>query len=293
MIEFSGIITSDWHLVKKVPPARIETEEEWYHKQQACIDQVVDKMLETGLPIYHCGDIYDKSQPYYGIVSLLQKSFSGIDPELFQRIAGNHDLPYNSFVNVTNSGWYNSFGVSMTTEQRGACHFGTSPRSKKAKIIFTHQLSFKDEKSKPPFVEAKTAAELLEEFPNAQWIFVGDNHQRWHYESKGRHVLSPGTFLRHSANEENYDVGFYEVHTHRNEVIFHPIEDNAVMDTTYLKVGKERDERIDAFLEVIESKSKVSLSFIENLNKKLMNKKISKPVKDMVQEIKTELEGVV
>ena len=288
MIDFEGIVSSDWHLRNDVPVCRPEDQEEWIDFQFQNIGMIQETAIEKDLDIYCIGDIYHRSQPYMGIIGRLKQAFDDFTNELY-RLAGNHDLPYHSWDNVINSGWFLSPGKDILHAKKGAFHFGTILKKKKASIVFTHQLVFPDKKSMPPMAEGKTAQELLDEYPNAKWIFTGDYHRAFHYENGGRHVVNPGCLSRQSVGESEYDCGFYEVHTATNEVIFHSIGDTAVLKTAHLEKTKERDDRIDAFMEIIRETGKVTLSFTDNLNKKLLNKKIPQGTKSIVTEIEEEL----
>lgn len=284
----TGIITADWHLRKDVPQSRPETEEGWINLQFSIVKRIQDHAINTGLDIYQNGDLYHRSQPYQGIIGNLIAAFTGF-PLGFYRLAGNHDLPYHNWDNVLNSGWYASPGFDMTIVQNGAFHFEQESHKTKNKIVFTHQLTFPDEKSRPYMAGGKTAEDLLEEFPNAKWIFTGDYHKAFHYEKRGRHVVNPGCLTRQSATEEDYDCGFYVVDTEKNKVEFVSIGDTVPLNTMHLKKSKERETRIDAFMEIVESKGKVSLSYRDNLEKKLENKKITKGIRTIITEIKEEL----
>lgn len=278
------ILSADWHLVKTPPVCRPEEEEEWINFQFSKVKIIKDFAEENNLDIYNTGDIFDKSQPYYGITNRLSFIFESFKNTLY-KLAGNHDLPYHAWDNVLNSGWFSTAGTDMLIVQDGAFHFNTILKKKKAKIVFTHQLIWPDEKSKPKMAEGKTAQKLLDEFPNAVWIFTGDFHKAFHYQNNDRHVVNPGCLTRQSVTEENYDTGFYEVHTETEEVIFHSVGDTALLKTEHLKNQKERESRIDAFMEVIKSTGKISLSFTDNLKNKLLNKKIPQGVKDIITEI--------
>lgn len=284
-----GIITADWHLRKDVPVARTETEAEWLALQIETMGKVRECGEREKLPIYHLGDIYHRSQPYYGIVSMINDVLNGY-PYAIYKIAGNHDLPYNTFANVRNSAWYSTVGLDLAQSVEGAFHFGEPSPQIACGVVFTHQLTFPNEKEKPPMAEGKTAGELLSEFPNASWIFTGDYHKAFHYKEKGRHVINSGCLLRQSATEEGYNTGFYIVDTDEDRVEFHSVGDTKPMQTQHLEREKERNTRIDAFIESVKDSGKVSLSYSENLVKKLNDKSISLKVKEIVTEIKEEIQ---
>lgn len=285
---FKGIVTSDWHLRKDVPISRPENEQEWIDFQFNTIQQLIDFAMDKDCPIFQIGDIFHRSQPYYGIVGRLKQQFEE-HQELLYKIAGNHDLPYHSFDNVLNSGWYCSPGIEIKDVYKGAFHFGTDPTHNKSRIVFTHQLIFPDDKSRPINNIGKTASELLEEFPNATYIFTGDYHKNFHYEENGRHVINSGCLTRQKAGEIDYTCGFYYVDTKEGIIEYHKFKDDVVMVRDHIEVVKERESRLDAFMELIGDTKKVTFSFTKNLTDKLNNKKVPNSVRNIISEIETEI----
>lgn len=287
-MRLEAIITGDWHLRNDVPICRPETQEEWIDLQFSKVRQIFEYAINHDLPILHTGDLFHRSQPYYGVVGRFNELCKELKPE-FYKLAGNHDLPYHNFDNVLNSGWYSAYGEDIKDFYGGAFHFGTKPTRLKAEIVFTHQLIFKTEKELPPMIDGKTAKDLLNEFSKAKYIFTGDNHKTFHYEKNDRHVINPGCLLRQSATEEDYNTGFYIVNTDTNKFDFHSIGDDCLLNTNHLQKTKERDERIEAFISKVQASGQVSFNFTENLNAKLLNKKIAQGIKDIVIEIKEEI----
>lgn len=149
--------------------------------------------------------------------------------------------------------------------------------------LFIHTLCFPDMKSMPPNVNAVCAKDLLEEHPNAKWIFTGDYHHSFHYEWNGRHVVNSGCLIRQAVDMKDYRCGAYFVDTDGNVVEFLPIKDNAdMLDDAYIVDEKVRDERIGEFVDKLKGTKAVSLDFADNVEKALASSDLDDAVKDMV-----------
>lgn len=285
------ILTADWHLRNDVPICRSETQEEWLDYQFDIVEQIFKLAKARALPIYHIGDLFHRSQPYFGVIGRLNNLYNSKYKDVgFYKIAGNHDLPYHNFDNVLNSGWYLAPGIDLKTKFNGASHFGQKHNIDK--FIFTHQLVFPNEKSRPPMATGKTAEELLDEFTKADFIFTGDYHKDFHFEKNGRHVINPGCIIRQSINEEKYITKIYFINTDSDPVFsIYDLNDSKSLISNHIEQNKKRDDRIEAFIEVVASSKKVSLSYQNNLETKLKQKGISNGVKRVVIEIQEELNG--
>jgi DNA repair exonuclease SbcCD nuclease subunit len=283
-----AIVTADWHLRKAIPPARPEeTEEDWMNFQFKCVEQVFKTAKTLGIPVFHIGDLFDTSQPYYGVVNRLIRMIEEFGPENFYKLAGNHDLPYNTMDNELNSGWAAVRGNDLTEFLDGAFHFGE--RQREGHVVATHQLVYPNEKARPPTDKGKTAAELVEEFSaQVEWILLGDYHKAYHVIEDECHVVNPGCLNRQKVSEKDYTSGFFIVDFVSEEVEFVEIDDKDELVEIHLQNKEEREERLSAFIELVQEKGKVTFSFSENLEKKLKNKKIPAGVIDIIREIQEE-----
>jgi hypothetical protein len=169
-------------------------------------------------------------------------------------------------------------------EQSSATPFGLEPQE--AKIMFMHTLVFNSEKDIPPNSGGISAGSLLDMFPKANWIFVGDNHHTFHYQKKGRHVLSPGCLNRQSSDLIDYQPVCYYIDTDEDIVEAIPIPDDSELVTdAYIQKENERESRITAFVEKIQNQCEVSLSFIDNLRETLKQEAIEPEVKKAVEKV--------
>jgi DNA repair exonuclease SbcCD nuclease subunit len=248
--------------------------------QRLAIRFVVDKANEIDCNIYFTGDLLDTTRVPDEIMSMLIEEIHRLCDHLhFCFIAGNHDLPYHNWDNINRSsiGTLWKWAVSPYTlfESIGDSafwvHFGKDPKEKyktelTGKPLFIHRLVFPTKKSMPPNVNGITAGNLLKEYPGIDYICIGDYHRAYDYEENGRHVINPGTLLRQDAGELDYETGFYFVDTDKDiiEFIRIPDPDDLVTDR-YLEIAEERNDRIAAFVESVESSGKITLSFEDNV----------------------------
>lgn len=297
-----GIITADWHLRGDKPRCRLD--EDWIDSQRKAIESVVKITIDKECDLYILGDIFQTPRVPPEVVSLFISNLEGMENNNLRVriIAGNHDLPYNNWNNVETS----AFGILWKLAgNKTSClnpidffhafaHFNepivldnrlTEP------ILFLHQLVFPSEKNKPPNVNAITASDLLKQYPDHKWIFVGDYHSSYHYEEDGRHVINPGCLIRQRADLMDYQPEVAYVDTDKEDLEWIEIEDKAVLVTDeYLRKEKERSSRIEAFVESIRKSGQVSLSFVDNLNKRIQEnkEKLNEDVINIIEEIREE-----
>ncbi len=282
-----AIITADWHLRKDLPRCRID--EDFWETQKKVVLFIVDQAFEKGLTLYIVGDIFDRSVVQEEIKTWLMKTLP-IDTKM---LAGQHDLPYHQWNNVDRSSFgilISKFGIILEAGNQSA-PFGLDKKPEwsnpKAKIVFTHQLTFPTKKDQiiingEPI--GKCAQDLLDEYPEAHWIFTGDYHKHFHYENKGRHVVNPGCITRQASDFIDYKPIVYFVDTEKGivEIIELPDTEDMVTDQ-YIKDEKARNERIESFITTIQDSGEVSLNFIDNLRDK------AKGLKEGSQEVLMEI----
>ena len=278
-----AIITADWHLRKDKPRCRLDTD--WIETQRSQIMEVSHYANDYSCPVIIVGDIFNKSVVPEEITNLFIQFCSTVKKGVYI-VAGNHDLPYHSMDNVLDS----SIGIILTIaskmnskylktldEMDGIVwnHFGQDFIKKDdCTIIALHQLVFESVKDMPPNVEASTAQELLDQYPYANYIFTGDMHKSFHYiSSDNRHVVNPGHLNRQTADQIN-DPIVYFVDTEENIVEELAITDLSELVTDeYLKKEAAREDRIEAFIEKVQSTDSVTLSFIDNIEQAIQKNK--------------------
>lgn len=287
------LICSDLHLRPDLP--RCRTDEDWIETQRKQLEFIAITSNEEKCPIAICGDIFHKSQVPDKLKNMFIETFIENTEQNVYIMSGQHDQPYHDWNNIENS----SFGVLWNLVRQDTqfksmgeigffAHYGIDAEDyrKEQKLYFFHTLVFPDKKSMPPNVNAETAQGRLDKYP-AKWIFCGDNHHGFHYKKGDRHVLVPGCMNRQASDFKDYQPKIWLVDTEKGtaDPILIP-DDVKMVDDSYIVEDSERKSRISAFVESIHKSEKISLDFVENVNKAILkNKKLSKGVIKTINEL--------
>jgi len=284
------IASSDKHLTALLP--RCRQDEDWLGTQKRLLQFIANEANKRKCPVHDYGDIFDTSRVPSIIVSMFLEFAFSVNAGI-RILAGNHSLLYHNIDNMAES----SFGIIDKIVKSGDkriqyfddigqyAHFNEKLKGKETGLLFIHRLTFENSKTIPPNVNAVTANDLLLEYSNAKWIFVGDNHHSWHYEKKGRHVISSGCMYRDASDMKNYQPIIYYIDTEKDIAEEIKIPDTEkIIDDSYIIERNEKENRISAFVEKLRNNESVNLDFLENIeNGLLANKKLSKDTVKMIR----------
>jgi len=297
-----AVISADWHLRADRPRCRLD--EDWEASQERIVIAIVAIAKKYNVPLVVVGDLFDSPTVPHRIVSMLLKHADDVDEGVYI-LPGQHDLPYHQWKNVdssafgnlwalTGSPWQHATGIRDVGALGGRELWGDPPLTTPDEIIFLHTLVFPSAKDLPPNVEARTAGELLAEYPKAKWIFTGDYHRAFHYEKNGRHVVNPGCISRQAADFKDYHPQVWAVDTDAGSVEAVELPDTSadVVTDEYLRREEEREERITAFVETVKKSEGLTLDFLANVESMLeRNKKTLSPgVVQTIRELMAESE---
>jgi hypothetical protein len=262
------IFTADIHIRPDRPKARLD--ENWFQTQKLQLEFISGIVSGRRCPLVICGDIFHKPV----VPEIYKNLFVDIfrDQTLYV-IPGQHEIPEHLWKNIDES----SFGVMMRHSNfklvdslgRYEIYGDKNLQGADTGLYFFHKLIFPDEKSLPPTDKAMTASQLLKEYPNAKWIFCGDQHHGFHYEERGRHVVMAGCMNRQKSDMIDYDPKIWFIDTEKEivESILIPDDRNMVTDS-HIKEKKEREGRLSAFIETVKGSSRgMSLDFRDNVEK--------------------------
>lgn len=288
---FKGIITADWHLSQTRPRARCDLD--WIKTQNDIVNQVYERAVEKDCDVFIVGDIFhSNSDASFEVVNIVQdfaKRLMKHGLKLYI-ICGNHDLPYHSSLNLSKSAVgvllnsENIYKVADYSDDVAGANFDEETENKR--IVFKHILTFKDESEIPPNVDAVTAQELLDEYDNAKYVFLGDNHHSFIYENKGKKVINPGCLIRRNSNFKDYDCKIVYVNENEEIVEFIPIIDNEdLIDDSYILQENQRNERIESFVDKLKKTKGVSLDFIDNVQNEMKRNKFETELVHVVDEL--------
>ena len=271
------IFTADWHLRGDEPRCRLD--ENWVETQRKAVRFVVEQANLRSLPIFIGGDIFHTPRVCTEVLNMviveLKKCKEGV-----YILAGNHDLPYHNYDLLHTS----SIGVLaecfaelnkvITNGDINARPFGLDDGDNWAKLAISHQLVFPNEKSRPMGCKelGRIPEEVLEQFPHADFVCVGDYHHKFFYVSDSwRCVLNPGCLIRQVADMKDYQCSIAVVDTEARTVEWIPVPDDyALVTDEYLREEDAKQDSISAFVEAIRGGKAVNLDFRANLDARLL-----------------------
>jgi len=281
------LVAGDTHFRRSVPEARLDRDDEWIDVQMQALRWFGNLSLEKKAERIFTGDIFDSSNEPLSIMDSVAGEILYGTP--LSIIPGNHDLRHHTQVRRTSYGILER--VLGQTEQKWEMTEDNEPFLKwietRDRCMIIHTLTWETEKQRPhPDAGGITADELLDRYPDVKWIFTGDNHQAFHHERDGRHVINPGCFLRHKANEIDYipTVFLVDLDTEGVEVVSVPDPSGKITDA-HRRGKEERDERLQAVIDKVRDGNAVSFSFTDNVTDALRDKKVSPKVRKEVEEI--------
>lgn len=279
--------TADLHLVGQAPRCRKDAS--WIETQRQMLQFLVSTANGANVPLVLCGDIFDKPRVATEVVNMAIRELKAAEYGVFI-LAGNHDLEGHRASSLPGT----SLGTLLETFPQipqidgiqDAQPFGLDAPTG-ARVAFTHQLVFRDEKSRPPMAKGLTASELLDQFPDADWIFTGDHHESWEFVQDGRHVVNPGCTIIHSASDIGRTAKCVLVDIDAGTVDWIEIPDDpANLSDSHLRTEEERVSRVTAFLEKVQGQGSAKiLDFKGNLELKMQQLDPKSPVHKAIVQI--------
>lgn len=120
-------------------------------------------------------------------------------------------------------------------------------------------------------------------------VFAGDNHQQFHYSSpSGKSLVNAGSVMRSRIDQIHHEPAMYVYDTvartlDRHPIPIHPYQD--VIDIEKSEQVKERDEKIEAFVESLDGEyDREGVNFRENLSRFIKTNDIPKPVIEIINQ---------
>ncbi len=290
------IVTADWHLRYDLPRCRIDNN--WIEFQQKIIQQIYDIAENKNANVGIVGDLFHRSQEpsimqNIFLTSISEKVKTYIEP-------GNHDLLYHKTENLDKSLIGNIMEMTRfsniirpLTDIANVKKFDEEKvRYKKSNIGATHQLTFPSnvKKIKQAKDKIKHPKDIIQQFPQEiEYILLGDYHSCFIEKIENKLVINPGCTTIQNVDLLNYQPVVVFLDTEKN--VYEKInlitgKENLISDS-YVKEENERDKRVDAFVEKINSSSQFSLDFeknvYENINN-INNTKVETIVKEIMEQ---------
>jgi len=256
------------------------------------------------IPMLVAGDIFEYSKNWPELIRIVLKSM----PD-FICIPGQHDLPKHNLELFTKSslsvieaagkaivllepglildpselGWPNQTDWLIT-----GFPFGVEPKSNRRRmndkrmVCMIHQL-VTEEKDPFPGANAEIGSRLLEKLVGYDLIISGDNHQQFVSTLRDKLLINSGSMSRQDARQINFQPKFYLWFAEDNsyEEINIPI-DKSVVIQTHLETKKERENRIDAYIDAMEHDYEIKLDFKTNLELHIKGNDVDKETEQFI-----------
>jgi len=256
-----AILTSDWHLREDTPVCRTDNfqEAQWYK-----LGYIRGLQSKYQCPVIHAGDLFHHWKPSPYLLSMAMMYL----PDEFYTIYGQHDLPQHNLQLANKSGIYALMVAGKLTILPG-CSWGQDPKEGSDlfgnKVLVWHKMNYQGKLPWPGCTDPLAAA-LLRKYPQYDLILTGDNHKPFVESYQNRLVVNPGSLMRQEAGQVSHypRVYLWYKDDNRVEIALIPIEEG-VVTREHIEVKEQRDSRISAFIEQLNTEYNTSMSFEENL----------------------------
>lgn len=250
------------------------------------------------------GDVFNSPDaPYqlYGIWASILNSYKTI--KVFA-VFGQHDLRYRTsrentplhalhqsgFIHILddNRGQYVQADISIDVSIYGASFGDPIPEihdEEDLNILVVHEMII-DEKLWDGQEEYKLASRILREHPY-DLIISGDNHSFFTQSYKGRTLINCGSLMRSTIAQIDHKPKYfvYDIDSREYEIFDIPIEPiEEVMNIKGAQEEKEKDEKIEAFVEGLSEEVEISLDFLKDMNTYLEKNKVDKEITQIIKD---------
>ena len=278
----SAIFCSDFHLREDTPLCFTG---DFQKEQWTAVEFIKDLQAQYNCLVLHAGDLFDHWKPSPWLLSRAIELL----PKQFYTIYGQHDLPQHNLDLDYKSG-VNTLRQAEIVKVLSGCHWGQEPQNDLLyellgisiqKILVWHHLTYQQK----PFPEASggNARAILRKYPQFDIILTGDNHTSFTVEYQGRRLVNPGNLTRQTASQINYQPRVALWYSEDNSItwINIPIQ-KGVISREHIEIKEQRNKRIDAFINRLDSKYKTELSFEDNLTSFFEVNQTRKDVKSII-----------
>lgn len=278
----SAILCADFHLrePEKTPICRTDN---FWETQWKKLEFIRELQRKHDCPVFHAGDLFDHWKPSPMLISYAIENL----PKKFFTVLGNHDLPQHNMELLEKCGVH-ALLKAKTLYLFDNCHFGQDPAVENfpsieiqdRQILVWHIYTYQTKTW--PGNPAPRAAKLLRKYPEYDLILTGDNHQAFIEEHEGRLLVNPGSIFRMDADQIDFRPRVYLYYAEDNAVkpVYLPIE--AVVTREHIESNEERDNRIQAFIERLNTDYKGGVSFEGNLEQFFANNRVHEDIKKII-----------
>ena len=261
-----ALLTGDWHLREDVPICRTD---DFESAQWEKVKWVSELQQQFDCPVLHSGDLFNHWKPS---PALLAKAIECL-PDQFHTCFGNHDLPqhnldlaYKCGINVLLKAGNIQLIKDGHWNQILPERAGMNIQGKQ--ILIWHVMTYEGKLPWPGCTDAPFNVILDKYADQFDLIVTGHNHKMFYGEKNGCWLVNPGSLTRQKADQVTHIPTVFLWSAEDNMV--YPIEiphAQNVISREHIEKIKERDGRIQAFVERLSDKCEISLSFQDNLER--------------------------
>jgi len=287
-------VSADLHLRRDRPRVRID--EDWILSQKNNVKELLLKCVKLDVDmLILAGDIFDSSNQPPWVVDIIPKAMQEVFdveqslPEV-HIIPGNHDLQHHQYANLSNSSIGNLMRMKGVTAHGVNEKFENTDFLEEFSIVIVHRLIMPDaNENLARLANAEIAADVIESFPTAKFILTGDYHKHYVEIYEDTILFNPGCLNRQSADEKDYEVGFYAFDTEDSSYGFFPLEsdDVTMIDDSYLVEQHAREDSLTAYAEQLASSHGMSFDLWEVV--KELSVDSSQLEKNILEEVRTDV----
>lgn len=214
-----AIVCADIHWSSSPPPCRA-AEKDWLAAQETYWGQLRDLQNDlSGVPILIAGDLFDKWNSPIHLVNCVLRWTQGMR---LYAIPGNHDEPNHRYQDLSYSAYWNLVEagrlVNLTpggTHSLGClnihpypCGFEVLPpnetNSLMIQVAIIHDYIWSAKTGHKGASPKQRCGEWAKKLKGYDVAVFGDNHSGALLRYEGLSILNCGTFMRRTADEENY-----------------------------------------------------------------------------------------
>lgn len=306
-----AILTADWHLREDKPRRRTD---DYFNAQVEKIRFVSDLQIKYEIPILDAGDLFNKWR-----VPPWLETWAIVNLPYIVTIPGNHDLPEHnvdsfnrSSLSVLNASMHTDVLINQWAEKdkpisAGECvpffiHNSTYgiPWNSNDKVKYDNKINLLSKETdrrillihkmvsdvplKYKMRELELGTAILKKYPEFGLIVSGHNHKSFVIEFEGRLLVNPGSMMRMSKDQIDFRPKVYLWYADENRVepVYLPIKKD-VFSEKKIREEKDNEERMESFVEALNTDYEFTLSFQKNIENYFENNKVRKPVRTIIE----------
>jgi len=291
------LCTGDWHIRASAPQYRTD---DYYNVQKEKILWLLDLAYRENCSlILQPGDFFDSHTvpnhvvaDYIGLTTLNKYNI------IIHTIFGQHDMRYRRKENTALGILIACKAVTVeNTLYPGVIiyHCGweeeipkPSGHGKNINILLIHKMIVQDSPLWHGQEGYITADNFLRNHPEYDLVVSGDNHSSFLVNTNGQTLINCGSLMRSTISQVEHRPVVYIYDTKSMKITKHfiPIKPiNSVMNLDLVEETKERNLKLEAFMERLDRNNNTVLDFEENTLQLLKNKEIKSEVEGLVKEI--------